>query len=386
MKIIVFQDEPIWALPPTYTLLSLLSEKHHVMFITCSENPSYTKFFNDKKIEYLSIVNKLRLRYGVLPAVIERHKNRIKVWKAILKNYDNDTIIWTTTERSAVFLGVKLKGFRYILQLMELIQIEKVKGVFPYDISVNIKRIAQSANVLVVPEYNRSRIQATWWQLNIPAIVLPNKPVLHPRNPKLEISDNSISEIINNISKSGKRIILYQGAYHSQRKLDPFIRACDRLKDKYVFVIMGKLTEELTKLRNQYNTIVHIPWVQAPSHLEVTSWAHIGILSYVPKKLSHLSELNALYCAPNKIFEYSGFGIPMLANDCPPLRDVFKQWGIGEIVDLNEIDSIINGIELIEYNYDDRRAHCERFFDSVEMNKIVDEIIDAASKDFNYRC
>jgi len=375
MKIIVFQIEPLWALPPTLSLLSILSEKYHVIFITCSQNNKYLKFFNEKKIEYISITNRLRLRHGILPAIVERFINRKRIWKVIRKNYNYNTIIWTTSERSVVFLGAKLKEYRFIMQLMELIQIERVKGIFPYNFFINIKKIAQSAKVLVVPEYNRARIQSTWWQLNNPVFVLPNKTVLHPCIPKLKISDDHIREIINNIIISGKRIILYQGVLHSQRNLDNFILACDRLKDKYVFVIMGKITAGLIRLQNKYNSFVHINWLEAPSHLEVTSWAHIGILSYVPKKISYISELNALYCAPNKIFEYAGFGIPMLANDCPPLKYTFKKWGIGEIVDLNDVDSIIKGIELIEQNYEERAIKCREFFNSIEMDRIVDEII-----------
>ena len=52
------------------------------------------------------------------------------------------------------------------------------------------------------------------------------------------------------------------------------------------------------KIIDIYDNCVFYPYVPAPLHLEVTSYARFGILFYRP------TILNKAFCAPNKIFEY----------------------------------------------------------------------------------
>ena len=54
--------------------------------------------------------------------------------------------------------------------------------------------------------------------------------------------------------------------------------------------------------------------------------ASIGVLSYFPRSGSIGRTLNPLYCAPNKIFEYSKYGIPMISNDVPALRYSYMEF------------------------------------------------------------
>ena len=378
MSIIVFQPEPLRQYPPTVSLLSILAEKYNVVFISCADNSGYTSFFKEKKIKNTDVIKKLRFRNGYFPALFERYRNIKQLLQVISDNYSDESIIWFTTDKAAVYLGNKMKDKRYIMQLMELIQVEEVNNIFPLAKKVNLKKIAQKAKVLVSPEYNRSRIQSVWWDLKIPSRVLPNKQHLHPRTKNMNISDLGAKKIVEEILSTGKKIILYQGVFHKQRSLGSFIKACERLSEKYIFLIMGMYTPAVEELLKLSSVVKHIPWIDAPMHLEITSMANIGILSYLPGKFRYVSELNALYCAPNKIYEYSGFGIPMLANDCPPLRTAFDHWNIGKIVDLNDIDSIISGIDHIERNYSEMTSNCMDFFDSFNMHEIIDDIISTA--------
>lgn len=52
--------------------------------------------------------------------------------------------------------------------------------------------------------------------------------------------------------------------------------------------------------------------------------ASIGVMSYSPHQKTHAGVVNALYCAPNKIFEYGKYGKPMIANDVPALKYILK--------------------------------------------------------------
>lgn len=73
-----------------------------------------------------------------------------------------------------------------------------------------------------------------------------------------------------------------------------------------------------------------LPYITAPYHLEVTSHAFIGILIYAPVYGTFTSPLNSIYCAPNKLYEFSHFGIPMIGNNIPGLNTLLKvtKWAV----------------------------------------------------------
>ena len=177
--------------------------------------------------------------------------------------------------------------------------------------------------------------------------------------------------------KSGKKIVLYQGSFHKDRNLEPFFKAIDKLQAEYVLVIMGRKNKKIDELLYNHPGTIHIPWINAPKHLEITSWAHIGILTYIPSIIGHLSILNSVYCAPNKIFEYTGFGIPMIANDCPPLKNIFEKNNIGVIVDIDSEDDIIRGILEIEKNYMNMKDNCTNYFSSINLTTIINGLFES---------
>ena len=85
--------------------------------------------------------------------------------------------------------------------------------------------------------------------------------------------------------------------------------------NEYLFVFLGRdLSGYVENLKKQGYNVEHIPFTPAPDYLYFTSRAYIGIVNYADNCL------NNIYCAPNKIYEYSAFGVPMLANDIPGLR------------------------------------------------------------------
>ena len=324
MKIIVVQPESLKQFPPTISILQSLSRDNQVLFISKSSNEEYLDFFKKNKIQLIYNIDKIRLRYGIIPAIIERIYNKYKLWQEIKKNNSTNTLVWTTTEKSIHLFGYKYLKVNHVMQLMELIESNYIKDSTFFTIALNFSKIAKNAKITIVPEYNRSHLMKTWWNLDKHPFVLPNKLTLHPRTKNIDIFDQFINKKIAEIIYSGKKIILYQGVVHEQRNLVPFINAVNKIEDKYVLVLMTELNNFTKILIQNYKNIIHIPWINAPYHLQITSWATIGLLSYEPKKIGHLSVLNALYCAPNKIFEYSGFGIPMLSNDCPSLGPVFN--------------------------------------------------------------
>lgn len=83
----------------------------------------------------------------------------------------------------------------------------------------------------------------------------------------------------------------------------------------YYFVLMGLDPENIfADIKKEYDKSIFIKNIPAPYHLEVTSYAAIGFVFYDDR-----NSLNRAFCAPNKIYEYSGLRIPAIGNEVPGL-------------------------------------------------------------------
>ncbi len=128
-----------------------------------------------------------------------------------------------------------------------------------------------------------------------------------------------------------------------------------------------------TSTNNICQTSFFIDFVKPPYHLEVTSHAHIGILTYTPVK-NQYSPLNALYCAPNKIYEYAMLGVPMIGNNIPGLKIPFDTYQMGEIIKEFSSDDVVSAIKNIEENYEQYSDNALKFYADTDMHQLIQEI------------
>ena len=291
--------------------------------------------------------------------------------KEEMKKHD---ILWTATDATVRDLGDLVLNYCHVMQLMELIQdIPRFPGI--NFVGLNIKKYAQKAYKVVVPEYNRAHIQKTWWSLKELPSVLPNKmtvPTLDKRN----LSED-IERIIKNAKSEKRKIILYQGVFYEDRDIEPFVEAASYLKDDYVLYLMGAETDYKRKLCEMGEGVINIPFIKPPYHLLVTECAFIGLLPYKASNYLHYDVINALYCAPNKIYEYSAYGIPMIGTDVPGLHGPFSEYKIGYTCQPYTSEKIIENINVIAENYKQISDNCKNFYNSTDMDSIVNGIIGA---------
>ena len=95
----------------------------------------------------------------------------------------------------------------------------------------------------------------------------------------------------------------------------------------------------------------------------------------MPTKSTGYSPLNSLYCAPNKTFEYSMFGIPMIGNDIPGLRYLFDTKNIGRCFDEFSIKSVCDSIDNIEREYKTLSSNSNAYFAECDYVSILTEIL-----------
>lgn len=382
MKVLIVHNKEINYYPPVKSLVDVLIELGHIVTILCYDQYGYKE---EKKTNFNCTVIRLeeikkKGFWGKIDNFFCLKKRAQKTVKSIMSSYD---ILWTTTDSTISLLGKEL--FRYsnhVMQLMELVEDAPVMYYqFMYDLGLNkrwtihLDKYANNARCVVVPEKNRAQILRAMWNLDKLPFVLPNKPFFA----EIGEPNEEVMLTINKLKSSGKKIVLYQGVFLKERKLEEFAEAVQMLGDDYLFCIMGRDTSERKKLCEKFPQIVYIPFIAPPFHLLITQLAHIGILTYFPTADNLPGKLNVLYCAPNKIYEYAYCKLPMIGNDIPGLYIPFEKYGIGKCFNQLNAVCIKNAIEEIEIDYERIKNNCSKFYNDTDLEKIVAEIVDFVS-------
>lgn len=364
MNIIVITKSKIKDIPPIISVSSILSDLGHKVEVISSEvNSKTADLFKEKGIKYVEFpyanaINPFHKLYEY-----RMFRNKVKQYLA-KSTFD---LLWIEGAHTIRSLGDFIKKYRYILQISELHtgHTAQLKA---------IGKVIHNAETVVMPEYNRTVIYKTWFNLKKRPSVLPNKPYMVPNTEELE---GLKKKIFNNYQElKDKKIILYQGLIDKDRDLSNFIKAVKELGNEYKFVMVGKDGGMVNYYISIDNNIAHIDFMPVPDYFVFTANAYIGILSY------DSAILNNAYCAPNKIYEYGNFGLPMIGNDIPGLRYSIEKANAGIIVDEDNVDSIKNAILKIDADYEEYSKASKALFEECDNRKTIDDIIKGISKQF----
>lgn len=371
MKFIMVHMGPIKKYPPAISIIKHLNDLGYDLILCTTDIDNNTKKMCQKRnIKFIDIKIDYEKPIPIVVKFIRMIYLRYKLWNEIDKVYDDDTIIWVFSDLALKHLGNRLLKRSYILHMFELSEKTLYFHKLP-QLALNNQKFAQNALAVIQAEYNRAHIAKAWWHLEKLPYVLPNKTYDDGSiQKKSVITDKYAASVIQKLKE--KKIIIYQGTVNTERPLQPFIKAIDTLGDDYAFVVMSN-SENIYK-DVESNNFYFIPFVSPPFHLEVTSHAYIGILTYVPTN-NEFSKLNALYCAPNKLYEYSMFGIPMIGNDIPGLKYTFDLNGMGKCFSSFDEQSIVSAIENVEENYDSMAIASKKFYNDTDIKGILNNII-----------
>ncbi|HFI0078722.1 TPA: glycosyltransferase [Streptococcus suis] len=359
--------------PPVISLVeNLLHNKVSVDLISSTETDRIPQQIKDNsRFNYVYIA--YDTRRGVLPKLNRLLFLNKKVRKAVDLSMNDSDILWTTTDIAIYVLRKQLFEYKHVMQLMELIQ---RKPLFPKSryFDFPLEKYARKAHRVVVPDLDRAYIQQAWWDLKALPIVLPNKPyTISPKN--LPADTVKALEVM---KSETRKILFYAGFIGSDRNISDFAQAIAGRED-YCFYMIGKTAEGDTKLKELLelnDNIVYLGYHDAPAHLEFFKLAHIGLTPYIPVRSTIHPEINALYCAPNKVYEYSAFGVPMIGTNVLGLKRPFEQYGIGKCVEDLTAEEIRKCIDAIDKNYEEMKKNCYNFFEKDDLDKIVKDIIE----------
>ena len=369
MKILIIHAAEVFSYPPVINLVkNLLANGHELTLVTYD-----VRGLDDKSLESIQTVLLNPRNKGNLIRRLLNYPMRKKELKEALKKFGKKSnVVWTTTDITVRDLGKELLNYKHVMQLMELVEDIPL---IPYQkvLKTNLKLYAQRAYKVVVPEINRAYIQKTWWKLKNTPVVLPNKPYTLTLGNLNEKEKETLSLIKNETRK----IILYQGVFAPDRDLDIFAKAIEILgEDKYCLYIMGKDNELREALSAKYKNVKYLGFIPAPNHLYFTKYAYIGLLPYQPStECWHYSILNAMFCAPNKIYEYSAYGIPMIGTDVAGLAEPFANYNMGICCKKITPESVSEAVHQIEDRYLEMKENAYKFYKDIDLDGIVNEIL-----------
>ena len=379
MNITIITSETLEEFPPVITLLKTLDQfGHNLTFIAPYRDISFKnlrlvgaehRYITERPMKWMKQYYSSRIKASAA-FHSERLLRRMFI-KQIPKKYKNEIqaadIVWILHENTMIFGGKYFINHLgpYLYTMYELcIKNEKLSRI--YDCA------AHEALLTVVPEYCRAHIVKAYYRLVKMPEILPNKPLEHPKTRNMAITDSEIAAKISQLKDSGKKIIMYMGILSSERPLEPLVEAANSSKD-YVLAVLGGRTPYLDRLQQKMgDRFVYLGAVKPPYHLEIASHADIAYISYVPNN----SSINAVFCAPNKVYEFAGFGIPMLCNDNPGLKYTVEYNRMGVCVPELSTEEILLALKNIDTHYCEMSRAAIRYYEEESVENAVQRILE----------
>lgn len=257
--------------------------------------------------------------YKARPNVVNAHSIEVLPIALIAKKLTKCKIVYDTheleTEKNGVFGKVKV-----LLKIFEKQAIKKVDLVFVVSDSIS-----------------------DWYQ-NTYKIERPPVIMNVPKAHSIDKKDKFREQL--NIRKD-QIILLYQGGFMKGRGISLVLEAFKcRADDKVVVVFMGSgLYEQEIKLAsNNYSNIYFLPAVAPEIVLEYTASADVGI------SLIENICLSYYYCMPNKLFEYSMAGLPVLVSNMKDMSKLVISNQMGLVISEYSVQSINDTIDLLIKN------------------------------------
>lgn len=142
------------------------------------------------------------------------------------------------------------------------------------------------------------------------------------------------------------RVVLYQGGFSDGRGLEVCVAAVPDLPEDVHLVLLGygPLRDPLLEWAAAAGVGHRVHVVDAVPPEELIQWtasADIGLMPYQPVSRNNLLAL------PNKIFEYTTVGLPIVVSDLPELRSIALDAGCGAVYDPFDPASLSRALRLV---------------------------------------
>lgn len=383
MRLVLIIREDIKLFPPVVTVArSLLRLGHDVDVIGFYSDPGQKALLEREGVRFHTISH-----YDINGSRIQKLRGNLRFRREVTEIVASldlegcDYYLWIFQGLTIALLHKLVSRHPCILHPLEFVGM-RLRREYRL-ITRGYDAVATYRNALKVVncEYNRAQIMKGLFNLDRPPFILPNKMVVDDAG--LLSPPEEVAEVVKEVEKkiAGRKAVLYQGIFlQDERRLDEFCDAVSLLGKDYVMLLMGSDSQPgYRELKAKYagsGSVVFVPFIAPPFHLLVTRLAKVGVLTYFPRPYDIARVINPLYCAPNKIFEYGRFGIPMIGNDIPGLHYIFKDFHCGLTVGYPmSAEMIREALERVFADYDAFSRGSLAYYESVDVDALISDIL-----------
>ena len=174
--------------------------------------------------------------------------------------------------------------------------------------------------------------------------------------------------------------VIYTGGIQNGRGIQTVIGAIPHLIEKipdFLFVVVGegyaekKMQEKVEGLGIQK----HVMWVGWVKHDLMYNYIKASTVGLIP----HLVSDHVNTTIPNKLFDYMGFGLPIIATDAIPLKRIIKDEKCGKIFKSNDVNDFIKVILQLyhyrgDYGYNGIKAIINRYNWEKDEEKLFEAV------------
>lgn len=350
--------------PPCMSQIKMLQDEGaNVIVLYGSSEPVAIEELNKRGIECI----KLDDPRGKYKGIFDKANNWLTFRATLakfLKKIDRESdLLWFGNAESLLPMIGVIEKYSYAITYLELLDHKKNRIKF-------LRNISQHAKAVITCEETRSYLMQYWFGLKNLPYTIPNKPYDIKVAKNAPITTDKGKYVIQKLA--GHKYLIYQGIFQNVEYLEIVATVLRDCYPDIYFVMMGiDKRGVFSKINKIYTNTINIDYIPSPLHLEITSNAYIGLLFYNP------DSLNKAFCAPNKIFEYSCFGLPIIGNDIPGLKNTIGIAGAGICTEFS-YGKIKEAIGTIVNNYDKFSDNSFRFYKSVDntvtINKIINDV------------
>lgn len=254
----------------------------------------------------------------------------------------------------------KSKRSSVIYHQFEMIEFSKLNKIDRTSLRI-IASLNKSVDLVITPEKNR-----TEFLRNILKIKDESKMLTIPNS-----NNNVISIREDKITKNDEKIVVtHVGAVGLSHHIKNYLEAISTLDQTlYEFRFIGLLTDDVIDLINSYkdSSIIYLGQVLHSDLKKYYLETDLGVILYKDVSLNHR------FCAPNKLYEYWSYGIPVLGDKLPGLEGVFTEPFLGELINMNIPSQISNAISKLSLN-NNKQVIADFFQSHLKLDNYLEEL------------
>lgn len=241
-----------------------------------------------------------------------------------------------------------------------------------------MERIAiKSFDFIIAANDERARIMKEYYDLPVIPTVVRNIPDIEISNDlysKLQLEDKF--EILKNSNAS---IYVYQGVITPIRQIDKLVGEVAKIENSLVLIVGGGSESYIEKLKNGFYSVglenVHfLGKVDLKTLYSILNISDFGLISYSD------ANLNNKYCAPNKLYEYAQFNLPMITTGQEIFQATFSKYKIGLVYNGHKSDFLTDLLKVssnqnISNEFEKFNKAYNQRSESIKLNEVISTLV-----------